>query len=152
MKAATINILAIILLVLTLSTAAQAQIAVFVNKNNPMADISMKMLERAYLGKTTVFSDGQNIVLAEYAPLMESFFESVLGMTLNKAKVHWLKLILSGGTAIPPTKFDDVEDNKKFVMHNRGAISFMDMADADDTVKILTIDGKSPSAEDYPLK
>jgi hypothetical protein len=112
----------------------------------------MKMLERAYLGKITVFSDGQDIVLAEYAPLMESFFESVLGMTLNKVKMHWLKLILSGGTAIPPTKFDDIEDNKKFVMHNRGAISFMELSGADGTVKILTIDGKSPSAEDYPLK
>lgn len=141
-----------IILFICFTDVSTAQIAIVVNKNNPIDDISIAELKRIYLAKQTVFSRGKNIVLAEYADLKEEFYDILLDWSLIKYKRHWMKLIFSGESYGAPKEFDRTDDLKEFISKNVNAIAFIALSDADDNVKILTVDGKNPWSKDYPFK
>lgn len=141
-----------IILFICFTDVSTAQIAIVVNKNNPIDDISIAELKRIYLAKKTVFSLGNNIVLAEYADLKEKFYDILLDWSLIKYRKHWMKLIFSGESYGAPKEFDRPDDLKEFISKNANAIAFIALSDADDNVKILTVDGKNPWSKDYPFK
>ena len=141
-----------VILFICFTNVSTAQIAIVVNKNNPIDDISIAELKRIYLAKQTVFSQGKNIVLAEYADLKEEFYDILLDWSLIKYKRHWMKLIFSGESYGAPKEFDRTDDLKKFISKNVNAIAFIALSDADDNVKILTVDGNNPWSKDYPFK
>lgn len=141
-----------VILFIFFTNVSTAQIAIVVNKNNPIDDISIAELKRIYLAKKTVFSLGNNIVLAEYADLKEEFYDILLDWSLIKYKRHWMKLIFSGESYGAPKEFDRTDNLKEFISKNVNAIAFIALSDADDNVKILTVDGKNPGSKDYPFK
>ena len=134
------------------ANAAHAQIAIAVNKDNPVDDISMSELKQIYLGKKTIFPDGKNIALAEYADLKETFYDILLDWSVIKMKKHWMGLIFSGTSSSVPKEFKRVEELKDFISKNEGAVAFMDLAEVDKNVKLLTINGRKPGSKDYPLQ
>lgn len=142
----------LILILLTLSSTATAQIAVVVNDSNSTSDLTMDQLKRIYLGKTTAFPDGKTVVLMEHGSLNEEFYKTVLDMTLLKVRKHWMKIVFSGVYATPPTEYKDSDEIKRLVCKNKEAICFVRLTDADDCMKVLTIDGKNPEDKDYPLR
>jgi ABC-type phosphate transport system substrate-binding protein len=129
-----------------------AQIVIAVNKNNPVNDISMSELKQIYLGKKTTFPDGKNIVLGEYADLKEAFYDILLGWSVVKVRKHWLGLIFSGTSSSAPKEFKRFGELKDFISQNEDAIAFIDLADIDKKVKLVTIDGKNPGSKNYPFK
>lgn len=132
---------------------AAAQIAIVVNKNNATSNLSIGDLKKIYLGKITVFSTGQKIALFEYASVKTKFYEQVLDMKVDKVKKHWFSVVFSGKSATPPKEIKNVEEVKKLVNQNDGAICFVEHSKVDSsTMKVLTIDGKKPGDAKYRLK
>ncbi len=146
------TICTLILVLLCLGSTATAQIVVVVNDSNSISDLTLDELKRIYLGKTTAFPDGKEIVLMEYSPLCEKFYKAVLNMTELKVRKHWMKVVFSGEYATPPTEYKDLDEIKNQVCKNRGAICFVGLSEVEDCMKVLTIEGKKPDDEGYPLR
>ena len=68
---------------------------------------------------------------------------------LNK---YWLNRMFKAEIADLPQIEPSAEQAKLEVARRGNAISFIDAAKVDDTVKVLRIDGLSPGAEKYRLK
>lgn len=147
-----ITLIVCLILFICFTNVAHAQIAIVVNNDNPVADISMSELKQIYLGKKTTFPDGKNIVLAEYTDLKETFYAILLDWSVTKMKKHWMGLIFSGTSSSVPKEFKQSSGLKDFILRNEGAIAFMDLAEVDKNVKLLTINGKKPGSKDYPLQ
>lgn len=63
-----------------------------------------------------------------------------------------MKLIFSGGHATPPKVFKKIEKVRQFIRDIEGAICFIESADVGEGMKVLSIDGKKPGEEGYPLE
>ncbi|MFH2141127.1 MAG: hypothetical protein ABIJ97_01795 [Bacteroidota bacterium] len=152
MKKNSIKLVVCIILFFCCADVSYSQIAVVVNKSNPVNNISTSELKQIYLGKKTIFPDGKNIVLAEYADLKEKFYNILLGWSVIKVKKHWLSLIFSSTSSSAPKEFKRTGELKDFILKNEGAIAFVDLSEVDKSLKILTIDGKKPVNKDYLFK
>ena len=141
-----------VILLICFTKVATAQIAIVVSKENPVNDISLSELKQIYLGTRTIFSDGKNIVLAEYLDIKEKFYDILLGWSLIKYKKHWMKLIFSGESSAAPKEFKSANKLKDFIIANEGTIAFIALVDVDDNMKVLTIDRKKTGSRDYPFK
>lgn len=136
------------------STVAEegTSLAVVVSIDNPISNLSLVELQRIYLGKTTLFPDGQEIELIEHAQSVEQFCLKGLEMTTLRFRKHWLKLIFSGGYATPPKECERIEDIDKLLCRNVGAICFVPTASVESCMKVLTIDSLGVNDEGYVLK
>ncbi len=146
------TICTLLLIMICLGSTATAQIVVVVNDSNSISDLTLDELRRIYLGKTTAFPNGKEIVLMEYAHLCEKFYKAVLNMTELKVRKHWIKVVFSGEYATPPIEYHDPDEIKNLVCKKRGAICFVRLSDLEDCMKVLTIGGKEPDDEGYPLR
>lgn len=128
---------------------ARAQIAVIVNKENPISDLALADLERLYLGRQTTFANGAAVALGEYGPARHAFYRTVLHMNETAVSRHWIGIVFSEQNATPPREFRNWEDVRRFVMTTQGAICFIDWASVNDNVKVLTIGGRGPQDARY---
>ena len=58
-------------------------------------------------------------------------------MNVSAFNNHWRRLAMTGGGTAPKA-FDKEEDLRKFVAETPGAIGFVDAANADSSVLVLT--------------
>jgi hypothetical protein len=58
-------------------------------------------------------------------------------MSVSAFNNHWRRLAMTGGGTAPKS-FDKEEDLRKFVAETPGAIGFVDSANADASVAVLT--------------
>lgn len=137
---------------MTLVTGVEAELVIVVNDSNSVSNLSMNQLKRIYLGKITEYKNGQEIILGEYAPESEDFHQTVLGMSTRKTRMHWMKLVFSGGPATPPQVFKKIEKVRQFMQESVGAICFIESSVVDKGMKVLSLGGKKPGDDDYPLK
>ena len=144
-------VLAGALLTPSLPRDARAQIVVVVNPRNPVKDLSLEELRRLYLGRTTTFREDLPVSLMEQAVVSDAFYQA-LGMDEEGVRRHWIAIVFSGDTPKPPHSFTVAEDLKRAVAENPGAIAFIDLAETDPGMKVLTINGRYPDDERYPLR
>lgn len=132
---------------------AAAQIVIVVNKNNTIRNLSNDELKKIYLGKVTIFPSGNKIILLEHAPVKKMFYKHVFNMKVDKVKKHWFSVVFSGKSATPPKELKDLDEVKKIVNTNDGAICFVELSTFDSSkMKIITIDNKKPGDAQYRLK
>ncbi len=130
----------------------EAQIAVVVNKDNPVENLTSVELKRIYLGRITTFINDEQIMLVQYEPLSEKFYHLLLHKTPMKVRKHWISVVFSGGDGTPPKESKTVEQVFKLIKENPGAISFLDLNDVSNEMKLLTIDRKQPQDDEYFFK
>lgn len=139
-------------LVLASTARAQEPIAVIVHPDNPLSMISREELRRFYLGTSTTLPNKESVLLLESATIRERFYAAALGMSVSRVKRHWIGVVFSGESGIPPREVGGPEELRQFVATHRGAIAFLEAADVTSSVKVLTIDGLRPGDARYPLK
>jgi ABC-type phosphate transport system substrate-binding protein len=120
---------------------AGGQIAIIVNRANPVRDISIADLRRLYLGQTTTFPGGERVTLTVAPALNESFCQKVLGMETDLVQRHWMAVVFRGDDASPPETFETAAQVRSYVAQHRGAIGFVDAQLVDGSVKALTLNG-----------
>jgi len=124
-------------------------IVVVVHEDNSLEDISTATLRKIYLGKITIFPNGERIVLGEVDNCSEMFYRLLLNKTPMNIRKYWISVVFSGGMATPPMELKKSEEIKEFMQNNRGAILFSIPSMVDSSMKILMIEGKSPGEDGY---
>ncbi|PTT87535.1 hypothetical protein DBR42_11450 [Pelomonas sp. HMWF004] len=130
-------------LLLSLSSASQAQVAVIVNPKNASATMTAEQVSGIFLGKTTTLPGGSTaapVDQAESAAIRDQFYTKVTGKQAAQVKAAWSRLVFSGkGT--PPKELASSADVKKFVAANPDAIGYIEKSAVDGSVKaVLTVD------------
>ena len=134
---------------LFLAMPCAGQLAVVTNPASPLQDLRLEELSFIYTGQT-VSTDAGDVLLAEYGPLREGFYGSVLNMRGAQVDRHWIGVVFRGGKVNPPVRFDTATDLRAFVLSDPGAITFLPLDDVDG-LKVLTINGLRPSDPGYPI-
>jgi len=109
------------------------------NKNVAGEKIDATSLKSIFLGKKVAWDGAGRITLAvlKGGPVAEEFLKGAVDMSVSAFNNHWRRLAMTGGGTAPKS-FDKEEDLRKFVAETPGAIGFIDSANADASVVVLT--------------
>lgn len=126
------------LLLATLLPAAAAP-ALIGNKNVAAEKLDTATLKSVLLGKKVAWDSAGRVTLAvlKAGPVAEEFLKAYADMNVSAFNNHWRRLAMTGGGTAPKT-FEKEEDLRKFVAETPGAIGFLDAANADASVAVLT--------------
>lgn len=129
-----------------------AQTVVVVNPKSTLTDISQKDLKHLFLGNLSKLEEHIELHLMALDSLKEDFYHKVTGKSSKKIAKLWISKKITGATEVkPPEDYSSGAEIKSAIGSNVGAIGFMDLKDVDESVKVLTIDGKKPGDKDYLL-
>ena len=127
-------------------------IAVIVNKENSIDDLSTKELKAAFQGYGLSGLKTQNVALVYLRGEIEDTFNlKVLGISSKKVKVYWLKRVFEGESDLRKI-FKSAEKVKAFIGQNQASIGFIPATALDDSVKAISIDTKKHDDSGYALK
>lgn len=137
------------------ASAVAGEVAVIVNKANPTEEVSLEELGKIFRRDKKFWNNGRPI----YLLLQETgswekqlVLRAVYRMNDETLKQFWLGKIFRGDIpSFPPT----LESNRavlRFVSQVPAAVGFIDALAADDTVRVLRINGKRPDEQGYPLQ
>jgi ABC-type phosphate transport system substrate-binding protein len=131
-----LGLLALVALAFTRAFAAPALIG---NKNVAGEKLDAATLKSIFLGKKVAWDGAGRITLAvlKSGPVAEEFLKGAVDMSVSAFNNHWRRLAMTGGGTAPKS-FDKEEDLRKFVAETPGAIGFIDSANADASVAVLT--------------
>jgi ABC-type phosphate transport system substrate-binding protein len=134
--------------------SSKRRLVVIVSPTSAMTNISTGDLRRSYLGSITRWPNGQRItlvVLRAEAEAQRTFLKRVVQMTDIDYSQHWLGEVFRGRASGPPHVAASAAEAVRFVAGHPNAIGFVSMEAVDASVSLLSVDGKSAEAEDYPL-
>ena len=127
-----------VFLTLVAAATCNAQIAVIVNKANPVSKITSAALTDIYLLNNTKWSNGIKVVVFDSKEgSVQKMFYAFIGKDNLSLHKRWMQVQLSGeGKA--PVALDDASDMLKKVASNEGAIGYVKLSEVHDTdVKVI---------------
>ena len=119
---------------------AVADIAVIVNKNNNN-QVDINEVRLLFLAKKKYFDDGmavKNYNFTGNEKDTQLFNEQVLRKSGSRLNSYWARMLFSSRGA-PPMNIISAEDIKRRVAEEKNALSFINAADVDDSVKTLFV-------------
>ena len=124
-------------------------LAVVVNTENAVQDITLEDLRKIYTGEKRTWGDGTSIVPVmgpEGSPENRSFLSALGNLDEKGIKAAWETLKLT-----PPSRIEKNEWVLRYVFSNPGAIAFCPTSGAMQQVKVVRVEGKEPSDPAYPI-
>lgn len=149
--------LAVSLLVAGLSAQAadKAQhLAIVVNKNSSLSDITSAELAKFFKAEKSKAPDGTKLVLVMQEagrPEREAALQHVFKMSDGEFNKYFLQATFTGAVASAPRALANGRAVLRFVSESPGALGYVKGDEADDSVKVLKIDGKVPGDAGYAL-
>ncbi len=148
-------VLGILIAVTAARAADKAQhLAIVVNKNSSLTDISSGELAKYFRAERTKAPDGTKLVLvmqeagrAERDAALREIFK----MSDGEYNKYFLQATFTGAVSGAPKALSNSRAVLKFVNDTPGGLGYVKGDEADDTVKVLKIDGKAPGDAGYPL-
>ena len=128
----------IVLIALIVVVNCSAQIAVIVNKANPISKITSSLLSDIYTLNNTRWSDGTKIVVfdCKVKEARESLC-NFIGKDNMSLRKRWMQVQLSGEGKAPEV-LDDASDVIKKVASNAGGIGYVKLSEVRDSdVKVI---------------
>lgn len=135
--------------------AAAGEIAVIVHKDNPVGEMSLNDVIKIFKKEKKFWPDQTLIYFVSReagSPEREVAGKAIYKMDDRQQKRFWLSKIYTGDITAFPRIFESNQSVKRFVSRVPAAVGFIDPSYADDSVKVLKIDGKLPGDAAYPLK
>ena len=147
------------------SWAAADDVAVIVNKSNPVKDLTMVQLRKIVLGEETAWLDGNRIAVLMTTPGQaerDTTLRIVCRMSETSFTLHFTHAsfkrtmarhggLADRGTADPPQAFGSGVQVRQAVARATNAVGFIKASQLDDSVKVITIDGSGPGQPAYKL-
>ena len=136
------------------AAAGQSHLAVIVNRSNPIASLSRRELRALFRGDRMAWSHGRRvtIVLREPGqPERTAALRLIYGMSEADLTRHFLHQTFNGAGGGGPRTLSTADGVKRFVFNVPGAIGLIRLADVDDTVKVVSVDGMVPGDAAYAL-
>lgn len=130
-------------------------LAVIVHRSNPTDELSLAELRSIFMGERQRWSNGRRITLLQQEPGQperDATLRLVYGMSESEVDHHFLRAVYRGQVLSPPKRLSSPERVRRFVFNVPGAIGCVPVAEADDSVKVLRVDGHAPGEPGYPLR
>lgn len=121
------------------SHAAEAELAVIVNIDNPTDSVTFEELVNVFLGKSRQLAGGTKVVpldQVEGESARIEFYDKVIRKSPSQLNSYWSRLIFSG-KGRPPFAVTDDQEVMEFVSSNPSMIGYVDMTAVDDSVKVI---------------
>jgi ABC-type phosphate transport system substrate-binding protein len=139
--------------------AAHAQeaepIAIVVNRNNPLTEISLADLRRVFRGQRSRWTNGRRVTLVMRdpgTPERDAILRSIYGLDEAEYRRSFLQAVFGGQTADAPKTLASSNGVVRFVYNVPGAIGYVRARDVDASVKTLRVDGRLPGEPGYRLE
>lgn len=120
------------------ASTAWSGVAVIVHPSNGNA-LAEGDISRIFLGKKKSFPDGSEAIPIDHqhgSAVRSNFVGTLLKKNDQQIKAYWAQLMFTGkGT--PPNDVGGSADVKKLVSENPSLIGYINLADADDSVKVV---------------
>lgn len=141
------------------SSAAQttrgADIAVVVNPQTPISDLSLVEVRRVLLGDRQYWGAKLPVVLLIRAPVARErdvVLRVIYQMSEAQYKQYWIAKIFRAEAASAPKIVYSNDMQYELVSAIPGAIAFIDARNVRPGLKVLRVDGRLPGDRDYPLR
>jgi hypothetical protein len=132
-----------------------AELAVVVNKSISLETLSASDLRLMILGEKSKWPDGKPVIAVETSPESAEKalqLKTVFKMSDAALKRYYMQAAFTGKDIAPPKEVASAAALKQFVAHTPGAIGCILASDADDSVKVLKVDGAAPGEPSYKLR
>lgn len=137
------------------SAAQSSDIAVIVNPDNPVSNISLVDLRKIFSGSKRTWPGGLPIKPLVRAPGCHEriVLLSLLGMSEGEYKQYWTAQIFRGEADAQPAILPSFGMALEAARAFRGAIAFVEARDIKPGtfIKVIKVDGYKPGEEGYPL-
>ncbi|WP_124949372.1 hypothetical protein [Sulfuriferula thiophila] len=127
------------LLFLSVIQPVAADVVVIVNLDNPVDHLTREQVIDIYMGRYTHFPNGQiaaPIDMDPESPVRVAYYQKLVNKTVAQINSFWARLLFTG-RATPPQVAPDAKAVTNVVMHNRGAIGYVDSLSLNDNVKVV---------------
>lgn len=160
MKTCFSRLTGLVLALVVLAGSARADdkadsLAIVVNKTCKLDDVSFSDLQKYFKADKSKTPDGTKIALAMQdvgRPERDGALKLIYKMGEREYADFFVEATFTGAVASAPKSLPSGAAVKQFVAGTPGALSYVRGSEADDSVKVLKIDGKSPGDADYKLK
>jgi len=132
-----------------------SRIAVVVNPDTPVSDLSLEEVRKIFLGDRQYWTAKLPVVLLIRAPVArerDTVLQVIYRMNEAQFKRYWIAKIFRAESATAPKIVYSNDLANELTASMPGAIAFMDARDVRPGVKVIRIDGYLPSEPGYPLK
>jgi phosphate transport system substrate-binding protein len=138
----------------TARAQAAEPLAIVVNRNNPLSEISLADLRRVFRGQRTRWTNGRRVTLVMRdagAPERNAMIQSLYGLDEEQYRRTYLQAVFSGEAGDAPKTLASTNGVLRFVYNVPGAIGYVRARDVDPSVKTLRVDGRLPGEPGYRL-
>ena len=150
--------LALLLLAAPARPTRAAAMAVIVNQDTPVENLSFAEMRRVFLGERQYWNADMPVVLivrAPVAPERQMVLERIYRMSESQFKQYWIaRIFRAEATSTPKVVYSNQTVNE-LVAAIPGAISLVRADDVQRgvrTIKTIKIDGLLPEEANYPLR
>ncbi|HKP15336.1 MAG TPA: hypothetical protein VJT85_04700 [Gemmatimonadaceae bacterium] len=129
-------------------------LAIVVNRNNPLAEMSLADLRRVFRGQRSRWANGRRVTLVMRdagAPERDAILRELYGVAEVEYRRTYLQAVFSGQSTDAPKTLSTTNGVLRFVYNVPGAIGYVRARDVDPSVKMLRIDGRLPGEPGYRL-
>lgn len=126
-----------------LQTRQDPAFVVIVNKANPVKTLPVTELRRIFMKQTRMWAHAESIVPVDWdatSPIREAFSKQVLSRSVREMADYWVQQSVTQGLA-PPSTQRSTRALLRFVASVAGAIGYVPVGEADDTVSVIKITG-----------
>ena len=134
---------------------ARTDIAVVVNDDVPVDNLTYAELRRVLLGDREFWSPGMRVALLVRAPVArerDAAVQSVCQMTEAQFRQHWIGKVFRAETPSGPKIVYSAESMIEQVSRTPSAIGFVLAPVTAKGVKVLKIDGRAPGQAGYRIR
>ena len=134
---------------------ARADVAVVVNADTPVSDLSLSDVRKVLLGERQYWNSKLPVTLLIRAPVARErdvVLKVIYQMSEAQFKQYWVAKIFRAEAASPPKIVYSNDMQYDLVTAIPGAIAFVDAKAVRPGVKVLRVDGHLPGEKDYPLR
>jgi ABC-type phosphate transport system substrate-binding protein len=126
-----------------LPATAQPPFVIVVNKDNPVASLTVVELQRIFRKQTRMWPHAEAIVPVDWdatSEIRQEFCRRVLGRSVREMAEFWVQQSVTQGLA-PPSTQKSARAVLRFVASVPGAISYVRPDEVDDSVKTIKVAG-----------
>lgn len=137
-------------------SAPPTDVAIIVNRQNSIDNLSLEDLRNILLGRRTHWSPGRPISLivlpSTGANERNIVLRKVVSMDEGAYRKHWLGRVFRAESASAPTTADSLDMIRRAVSRIPGAIGVVSLATAGSDVKVVRINEMLPGHPSFPLR
>jgi len=136
-------------------TTSGSDIAIVVNSDNAVNNLSMTELRRIFRGERQYWSSNSPVVLLMHAPgarERDVILRTVLQMSEEDYTQYWVAKIMRAEASFPPTAVFSYSMVGEGIRGNRGAIGYVVANEVPRGLTVLQVDGILPGKPGYPLR